>query len=56
MDWYVVHTLTGKENQVKTAIEKSARAREVEHLLGRILIPTEIEIRSAGGKRREVKR
>jgi transcriptional antiterminator NusG len=56
MEWYVVHTLTGKENQVKTAIERSAQAKEVDHLLGRILIPTETEIRSAGGKRREVKR
>ena len=56
MEWYVVHTLTGKENKVKTAIEKSVEAREMEPLLGRILIPTETEIRSTGGKRREVKR
>lgn len=56
MDWYVVHTLTGKENKVKTAIEKSARARELDAYLGRILIPTETEIRASGGKRREVRR
>ncbi len=56
MEWYVVHTLTGKENKVKTAIEKGVEAHELEHLLGRILIPTETEIRSTGGKRREVKR
>ena len=56
MEWYVVHTLTGKENQVKRTIERSVQKREVDHLLGRILIPTETEIRSAGGKRREIKR
>jgi len=56
MEWYVVHTLTGKENKVKTAIERSAEARQLDHLLGRILIPTETEIRSTGGKRREIRR
>jgi transcriptional antiterminator NusG len=56
MEWYVVHTLTGKENKVKSAVEKAAQARDVERLLGRILIPTETEIRSGAGKRREVKR
>ncbi len=54
--WYVVHTLTGKENKVKTNIEKVAEARDLAHLLGRILVPTETEIRSAAGKRREVQR
>lgn len=54
--WYVVHTLTGKENKVKASIEKMAEAKDLSHLLGRILIPTETEIRSAGGQRREVKR
>ncbi len=54
--WYVVHTLTGKENKVKTSIEKVVSARDLTHLLGRILVPTETEIRSAAGKRREVQR
>jgi transcription termination/antitermination protein NusG len=54
--WYVVHTLTGKENKVKIGIEKVAAARDLAHLLGRILVPTETEIRSAAGKRREVQR
>lgn len=56
MQWYVVHTLTGKENKVKAQIEKMAQAHSLEHLLGRILVPTETEIRSSAGKRREVKR
>jgi transcriptional antiterminator NusG len=56
MNWYVVHTLTGKENRVKATIEKMAEAHGVQHLLGRILVPTETEIRSAAGKRREIKK
>lgn len=54
--WYVVHTLTGKENKVKSSIEKMAEARHLTPLLGRILVPTETEIRSAAGKRREIKK
>lgn len=54
--WFVVHTLTGKENKVKTSIEKMAEAKDMGHLLGRILVPTETEVRTAGGQRREVKR
>ncbi|MGC9317663.1 MAG: transcription termination/antitermination protein NusG [Armatimonadota bacterium] len=54
--WYVVHTLTGKENKVKASIERMAEAKDLSHLLGRILVPTETEIRSSGGQRREVKR
>lgn len=56
MNWYVVHTLTGKENKVKAAIEKMAQSQDLGHLMGRILVPTETEIRSSAGKRREVKR
>ena len=56
MQWYVVHTLTGKETGVKTTIEKTVAANDWGHLLGRILVPTETEIRSAGGQRREVQR
>jgi len=56
MKWFVVHTLTGKENKVKAAIEKMASAQDLGHYVGRILVPTETEIRSSSGKRREVKR
>jgi len=56
MHWYVVHTLTGKENRVKATIEKMVEAEDLQHLLGRILVPTETEIRSAAGKRREIKK
>lgn len=54
--WYVVHTLTGKENKVKSGIEKMVEAKHLEPYLGRILVPTETELRSSGGKRREIKK
>ena len=56
MQWYVVHTLTGKENGVKIAIAKTITANSWSHLVGRILVPTETEIRSTGGHRMEVQR
>jgi transcriptional antiterminator NusG len=54
--WYVVHTLTGKENRVAASIEKMVQARHMTAQLERIMVPTETEIRTVGGKRREVKR
>ncbi len=54
--WYVVHTLTGHENKVKASIEKMAESSDLRHLIGRILVPTEEEHRSSGGKRRVVKK
>jgi len=56
MRWYVIHTLTGKENKVADAIQRQAEARNISHLIRRVLIPTETEIRSSGGRRREVRR
>ena len=54
--WYVIHTLTGKENKVAEAIQRQAEARNIGHLVRRILIPTETEVRTSGGRRREIKR
>ncbi len=56
MRWYVIHTLTGKEQKVAESIRRQAEAMNIGHLIGRILIPTETEIRSSGGRRREIKR
>ncbi|MFQ6133561.1 MAG: transcription termination/antitermination protein NusG [Armatimonadota bacterium] len=54
--WYVVHTLTGHENKVKASIEKMAESSDLQDYFGRILVPTEEEIKSTGGKRRVVKK
>jgi transcriptional antiterminator NusG len=56
MHWYVVHTLTGQENKVKASIEKMAKSADLERHFGRILVPTEEEIKSTAGKRRVVKK
>ncbi len=51
--WYVVHTLTGKEEQVKASLEAQVKSENLDHLISRILIPTEkvSEITKQGKKR-----
>lgn len=47
--WYVVHTLTGHENKVKTTIERKASSLGLDDRLGRIVVMSEEEV---GGSRR----
>jgi len=54
--WYAVHTYSGHENKVKTNIERRAESLGMRDKIFRILVPTEEEIRSRGGKRMQVKR
>ncbi|CUU34776.1 transcription antitermination protein nusG [Armatimonadetes bacterium GXS] len=54
--WYVVRTLVGKENQVKTAIEKRAQAAGMTDRIFQVLIPTEQEVRTKGGQKQTVTR
>lgn len=55
--WYAVHTIAGHENRVKDVLTRRA---QVEGLWGRdifqVLIPTERELATRGGKRVEVDR
>ncbi len=37
--WYVLHTYSGFENKVKTAIEKGLKGTELEKAVGQILVP-----------------
>lgn len=55
-NWYAVHTYAGHENKVKTNIERRAESMNLKDKVFRILIPTEQEIRTRGGKKREVQR
>lgn len=55
-NWYAVHTYAGHENKVKTTIERRAESMNLKDKIHRILIPTEQEIRSRGGKKREIQR
>ncbi len=54
--WYVVRTLVGHENKVKLAIEKRAATRGLDDRIFQVLIPTEQEVRTKGGKRQTVAR
>lgn len=54
--WYAVHTYTGHENKVMNNIRRRAESMHLDDKIGRILVPTEIELRTRGGKKTEVKR
>ncbi len=54
--WYPVHTYSGHENKVMTNILRQAEARNLRNKIFDIRIPTEVEVRTRGGKRQEVKR
>jgi len=54
--WYAVHTYSGHENKVKTNIERRAESMGLKDRIFRILIPTEQELRTRGGKKHEVAR
>ncbi len=56
MKWYAVHTLTGQENKVQRSIERLAKVQGLANKIGRVLVPTEEEVKLSGGKKRHVKR
>ena len=52
MKWYIIHTYSGFERKVKESIESRVRAYpELEHKIGRVLIPTESVTEVRGGKK-----
>jgi transcription termination/antitermination protein NusG len=52
MKWYIIHTYSGFERKVKESIESRVRAYpELEHRIGRVLIPTESVTEVRGGKK-----
>lgn len=54
--WYAVHTYSGHENKVMTNILRQAEARNLRSKVFDIRIPTEVEVRTRGGKTTEYKR
>jgi len=52
MRWYVIHTYSGHENRVKSALEQSAQRLGLQDKLGRVLIPTEEITEIKHGKRK----
>ena len=54
--WYAVHTYSGHENKVMNNILRRAETMSLRDKIFRILVPTESELRTRGGKKTEVKR
>ncbi|GAB1467627.1 transcription termination/antitermination protein NusG [Candidatus Cloacimonadota bacterium] len=53
MKWYVIHTYSGHENKVKTAIEKGIIDTPLEPLVGRLLVPVRKSFIIRDGKKIE---
>jgi len=50
--WYVVHTPTGSEDKVKSALEKMIASESAQELISKVLVPTEQVSEVRSGKRR----
>ncbi|MDQ7782157.1 MAG: transcription termination/antitermination protein NusG [Desulfomonilaceae bacterium] len=50
--WYVVHTYSGYENKVKTALEEKVRAMGLSDRITEVLIPSESVVELVKGERR----
>ena len=50
--WYVVHTYSGYENRVKTALEEKVRSLGLEDRITDVLIPSESVVELVKGERR----
>jgi len=55
-NWYVVHTQTGSEDKVKTALENKIIAEGLQDLIGKVIIPTEQVSEVRSGKKKISKR
>ncbi|MBE9581035.1 MAG: transcription termination/antitermination protein NusG [Proteobacteria bacterium] len=52
LKWYVVHTYSGYENKVKTALEEQFASSAHPDQIGKVLIPTEQVVELVKGKRK----
>ena len=50
--WYVVHTYSGYEGQVRVSIKERMKSEGFEDMVGDILLPTEQVVEIKGGKKR----
>ena len=53
-EWFVLHTLTGKENKVLESIKARTRLEGMEEYIGQCLIPMEKVTESKNGKKRTI--
>jgi len=52
LKWYIVHTYSGFEHQVKSALEERVKAEAKQAHFGQVLVPTEKVIELVKGQRR----
>ncbi len=52
MKWYIIHTYSGFEQKVRSAILDRAKAQGLEHLMGEVLVPTETVEEMIKGERK----
>ncbi|MFP5213008.1 MAG: transcription termination/antitermination protein NusG [Acidobacteriota bacterium] len=50
--WYIVHTYSGFEHKVKSALEERIKSQGKQELFGQVLVPTERVIELVKGQRR----
>ncbi len=55
-EWYIIHTLSGMEEEVKNNIEVKAKNLGLDKKIFRLVVPFEREIKRKGGKQKEVKK
>jgi transcriptional antiterminator NusG len=55
-EWYIIHTLSGMEEDVKNDIEVKAKVLGLQNKIFRLVIPVEKEIKIKSGKQKEVKK
>jgi len=53
-NWYMVHTYTGRENQVRTNLEQRIKSMDAGEDISQIVIPTVDEIEIKEGQRRTI--
>ena len=54
--WYVIHTYSGYENKVKSALEHRIESMDLKDEIFQVIIPTEEEIEVKDGQRRTVQK
>jgi len=54
--WYIIHTYSGFEQKVKTAILERAKAHGLSHLITEVVVPTEMVEEMVKGQRRVTSR
>ncbi|MCS6955298.1 MAG: transcription termination/antitermination protein NusG [Candidatus Calescibacterium sp.] len=55
-EWYIVHTLSGMEEEVKNNIEIKSKNLGLDNKIFRLIVPFEREVKVKSGKQREVRR